>query len=219
MASFQDLLQQIFRAAHFPVEAYAPPHWSITPEIIGELRVLPYVDQWRRALENKWFHIKLEDQSIFVFDQTTGEPSYNFIHSPIAADTFRAFLLTKKLDYTTRNRATYAEEYTLLIETAPLRENVTPIRYDVDSLAYKPGSHPMAHLHIGLDNPIRIALRRQMSPTAFSLFVMRQMYPESWVRLLTHSDQFKLRRILRDNLKLVQAAYWQPQDEFELNLN
>ncbi len=200
MASFQDMLQQVFRAAHFPVDEYAPAHWNLDQNMIGELRVLPYIDQWKLALKEKWFHIKMEDHSLFVFNNTTNEPSYQYLQSPLALESFRIFLLKKGLQYNKRNKAEYAADYEFSFDTASLKDNLTPIRYDVDKQAYKAGWHPMAHLHIGLDNGIRIALRRKLSPLAFSLFVMRHMYPESWVRLLPFSDQFKLRRVVRETL-------------------
>lgn len=212
------MLQQVFRAAHFPVEEYAPAHWNLDKSMIGELRTLPYLDQWRVAVEKKWFHVKLEDHSILVFNNTTDEPSYHFLHSPLDVESFRSFLLKRNLHYTQRNKAQYIDEYALALETAPLKNHITPIRFDIDKNAYKPGSHPFAHMHIGLDNSIRIALRRKVSPLAFSLFVMRHMYPESWVQLLSFSDKFKLSKILRDGLEPVEETYWKDSDKYEWHL-
>lgn len=218
MASFQDMLQQVFRAAQFPVDSYAPAHWSLDQNMIGELRVLPYIEQWKLALKKNLFHVKLEDHSILVFNNTTDNPSYHYLQSPLALESFRVYLLKIGLKYNQRNKAEHTADYELVFDTAPLKENLTPIRYDVDKQAYKAGSHPMAHLHIGLDNGVRIALRRKLSPLAFSLFVMRHMYPESWIRLLQFSDQFKLRRVLRDGLAFVEDEFWQDLDEIELHL-
>ncbi len=67
------------------------------------------------------------------------------------------------------------------------RKNFTPIRYDLDNNSYKTGVHPAAHIHIGLDNHIRIGLERELTPLAFLLFVIRQMYPRNWENLLESS--------------------------------
>ncbi len=211
-------LQQIFRAAHFPVEKYGSPHWKITQEIIGELRVLSYVDQWRRALYEEWFHVKLEDHSLLIFSDVPDRPSFSFLHCPIAVEPFRIYLNRRGVEFNARNRAIYAEEYEMEFETAELKRHVTPIRYDVDSNGYRTGVHPAAHIHIGLDNNVRIAVRREMTPLSFTLFVMRQMYPECWAKLLERREQFRLQGAIRDGLQLVQADYWKENDGLELHL-
>jgi hypothetical protein len=215
---YREILQNVFRLAHFPLDKYGPPHWKVTPEIIGELRVLPYLEQWKRALQEGWYHVKLEDHSLFIFSDVDNAPSYSFLHSPVETESFRIYLSRQGLEYSSKNRSDHLDEYEMLFETASLRSHVTPIRLDVDRPSYRAGVHPMTHIHIGLDNSVRLAVQRELSPLSFVLFVMRQMYPVCWSRLLERSDKHWMRRVIRTSLPLVAEAYWSEDDQLELHL-
>lgn len=215
---YRNKLQQVFRAAHFPVDRYGPPHLKITPKIIGDLRELSYIEQWKAALQNEWFHVKLEDHSLFIFNATIDNPSYSFLHAPVATESFRTYLNRQDLEYSARNKSAFSEEYAMLLETAAFRQHLTPIRFDVDKTGYRAGVHPMAHIHIGLENNVRLAVRREMTPLSFVLFVMRQMYPDSWARLLGRPEQFRLQQAIRDKLQFVSEEYWKEADNLELHL-
>ncbi|MDP5239650.1 DUF2290 domain-containing protein [Uliginosibacterium sp. 31-16] len=214
---YKKMLQPLFRLSSFPVYDYGFDGWKITDGVIRELRELSYFDQWKACIENSWYNVRLEDHSLFVFNDS-GEPSYSYIQAPVVAETFRGFLNRQGFDYSQRNRSEFLDDYELELGTAGVRLNVTPFRYDVDGGSYMQGRHPKAHLHIGLDNQVRLALRREMTPLSFSLFVMRQAYPDCWSKLMEKSDQICLRKIVRDGLKLVGEEYWMAHDQIELHL-
>jgi len=216
---YRSQLQAIFRLAGFPVASYGDPHFTLTPNIIGDLRARPYLAQWQVASANEWFHLRMEDHSLFMFDGREGHTSYSYLQCPLDLMTFREFLRRRGLDCNGRNMRDFQDEYGLVVETAELRSNVTPIRYDLDAAGYRPGVHPFAHMHIGLDNSIRLGLRRRMSPVSFCLFVMRHMYPESWVRLLERSARCRLPSLVRIALPLVEEEFWSDVDQIEAYLN
>lgn len=211
-------LQQFHRASGFPVLEYGPDHFVVTPHVIGALRELEYLDQWRRAIEERWFHVRLEDHSLFLFNDVPGAPTFSFLHAPIVVETMREFLAARGLDYNQRNREEHSEVYQLALETAVLRKHVCPIRFDFDPVGYRAGVHPLAHVHIGLDNQVRLSARRQFSVESFTLFVMRHMYPSSWEKLLGGMDNPRLERIVRASLKAVPAHCWTARDQVELHL-
>jgi hypothetical protein len=215
---YRHRLRNIFRSASFPVFEYGPDHFYVTSSIIGELRELEYFDQWRKAIQSGWFHVRLEDHSIFIFNESAASPSLSFLPSPIVCESFREFLASKDVDYTARNRSMYLEEYQLVIETAQLREHVQPIRFDFDPAAYREAIHPLAHLHVGIKNNIRIAFGRQMSAESFVLFVMRQAYPECWERLLAQAPAASLMKTIRLALPAVPPDRWTEVDRLELHL-
>ena len=215
---YRQRLQSVFRFAHFPVAEYGDDHFVVSAKIIGQLRTLPYLDQWRKALDERWFHVRLEDHSLMVFDDTHGSPSYSYIQCPLELESMRDYLNGTGREFNQRNAREAQEEYEKLWETAELRKHLTPIRYDYDPPGYLAGSHPLGHIHIGLGNNIRIGVRRVMSPTAFSLFVMRQMYPDCWKRLLDYSGTCGLPNHCRNGLPLVSPPYWQARDEIETYL-
>jgi len=210
--------RQLFRAAQFPVQhEFELGHFVPTADVIGELRELSYFDQWRAATENKWYHLKLEDHSLFIFNEGALNPSYSFLHAPIIAPTMREFLRSKDLLVTAANVREHLEEYSLVLDTAEFRQHVLPIRFDYDPTGYRTGVHPLAHLHFGLENSVRVGLARGMTAEAFVLFVMRQMYPECWERLLSQRDNFKLRSSIRTSLSAIPTPYWGDLDSLELH--
>lgn len=215
---YRQRLQPVFRLAGFPVYDYGPDHFKPTKEMVGQLRTLDYADQWRTALIEKWYHARLEDHSLLIFDDSEPHPSYSYLHCPLEIETMRDFLGRTGRDYNFRNIREAQEEYEQIFETSAYRANVTPIRYDIDMHGYLSGSHPLGHLHIGLGNSIRLGVRRVLSPVAFSLFVMRQMYPESWKRLLGYAAHCRLPHLCRTGLPLVGVEHWQANDEIEAYL-
>lgn len=213
------LLRPYFRYAGLGVTAFAEGHFRFTNDMVFELRQLNYVEQWKRSHAMRWFHVLLEDSSFFAFSTLGGKPSYSYYPCPLEIETLREFLLARDIEPTKRNRLEFIEEYQLAIETAPLREFLTPIRYDIDRSSYRVCIHPYAHLHIGWDNQIRIATRRVMTPLAFVLFVIRQIYPDNWSRLLEQRAGLRLVEKIRTELEEVIDPYWQADDEFQTYLN
>jgi hypothetical protein len=192
--------RQFIREAHFPVLEWGDPHFSFTKSVVQSLRIMSYHEQWRNSFYNGWFHIKLENLSLMTFSVQDGFPSYSYIDRPIDVPSFREYLASKGEPFTQKVRDQYNSEYEEVISTAKFRPHVTPIRYDFDPTGYRAGVHPVAHIHIGTDNQIRVGTRRELTPTAFLLFTMRQLYPECWERLLSKRDSLKLKRKIRDNL-------------------
>ena len=211
-------LQKFLRAAGFPVLEYGPDHFAVTPQIIGALRELEYLDQWRRAVDERWFHVRLEDHSLFLYSDVPGAATYSFLHSPILVETWREFLTARGFDYSRRNREEHAEAYQIALETAALRKHICPIRFDQDPVGYRAGIHPLAHVHVGLDNQVRLGVRRQLSVESFTLFVMRHMYPACWERLLDGMDNSNLERVVRASLQAVPDDCWTSRDQVELHL-
>jgi hypothetical protein len=171
------------------------------------------VDQWKESLEQNWYHLRLEDHSIFVFDTVRATTSYSFLDRPIDVPTFREYLTARGLAFDTKNRERFSDEYQEVMATAALRRHITPIRYDQDTNAYRIGVHPAAHIHIGVDNPIRIPVRRYLDPRAFVLFVIRQMYPECWERLQAGLNPMELERSIRHSLQQIEEKYFQDLDQ------
>lgn len=57
----------------------------------------------------------------------------------------------------------------------------TPIiRYDVSYKQWKRVLHPVAHIHLGINNPSRIATDKIFTPEFFTMFVIRTFYSQYW---------------------------------------
>lgn len=211
---YEARLRRFFRAAHFPVLEYGPPHFIVTPQIIATLREVTYLEQWQLARRNKWFHVCTEDHSLFIFSEA-GNASHSFLHAPLELQSMREYLGSRGLPYDTRTVQEHRDAYDLIFETAELRTHILPIRYDCDPVAYEEGVHPHAHLHFGLENNVRLGMQRLLTPEAFVLFVMRQMYPQCWRRLVERRDELYMSRAIRESLDLVPAANWTAVDQLE----
>jgi hypothetical protein len=191
-------------------------------DMASRARDLSYIDEFRYYVENNLFDFRLVDLGLFQFKwQARGDISYCYYQNPQEIPSYSEFLseqLGPGFDNLDSVGDAFREEYDLVISTANLRESVTPIRYDLSPGLYECGVHPAAHLHIGMDNSIRIAVRRLMSPVSFVLFVLRQMYPDAWRHCLDRTDPRILVAEVRESLDEVEAMYFQDRDHLQLVL-
>lgn len=215
---YKPLLQQYFRDASFPVDEWGESNFRLTAENVSELRSLDYVDRWRVSIDNGWFHVKTKDNSLLIFSEINGCPNYSFLHCPLDVPSYEEFLLGMDIEVSRENKLKYREDYEMELQTASLKKHLFPLRYDYAPGAYQAGLHPLGHIHIGISNPIRVAVRRTLTPLAFSLFVMRQMYPACWEKLLVKHAEHKLPRRVRDSLSQVTDDYWKDEDLCEMYL-
>lgn len=214
---YQETFRAYVRLARLRCD-FGDPHFRVTPDVIRELRPREYIDQWRLARENRWYHVRFPDQSLMLFGLYPS-PSFSFLDRPIDAKSIEDFLESRGLSVSSRSVRACEEEYSDYLSTVPLRRHWTPIRYDYDTKSYRSGVHPAAHLHIGLENDIRIGLRRELSPLAFFLFVVRQMYPASWERLLLQSDSARLPKRVRAELEEIGSPFFCEKDLSEMYLH
>lgn len=212
---YRQQLQAIARESHFPIESYGEDHFVLTPAIVAELRVKSYMEQWQAAIENKWFHIRMQDHSLFQFAEGA-TPTFSFLHCPLEVMSFVEFLSQIGEENTPESRRKYRDEYSKVVETASERQYITPIRFDYDPVGYRPGVHPVAHIHVGLSNDIRLCSNR-MNAVSFVLFVMRQMYPRSWERLLGRHNLNRFVRSIRSPSTNLPPKFWGALDGIELH--
>lgn len=175
--------------------------------VAAQLRHLPYLEQWRLMTKNGWFRYRLEDHSLLWMD-AGANPSYHYLPSPIDALSLRAFGAERGLFGSALYSATVRNEYDLYLDTAPARAHVTPIRFDTDLNGFSHECHPLAHIHFGFESNVRIGTRRHWNAVAFSLFVIRQCYPDNWRVLLTRPSAAALERRVRRSLREVALSHW-----------
>jgi hypothetical protein len=97
-------------------------NFKITKDVILILRELDYINQWKTAKENDWYHLYLADHSFFIFNTTEGKPSYSFYDRPIDAKTIKEFLEDIDEPATQRNFNLYQEEYDTYLTTVNYRK-------------------------------------------------------------------------------------------------
>jgi hypothetical protein len=188
----------------------------------GAVRDLTYIEEYQCYLDESLFDFRLTDRSILQFKHFgEQEISYCYYQSPFDVPSYRDFLAEQFGPDPEAIEAagdSFADDYSLAIDTARLRKNLLVVRYDFDPGLYEHGVHPAAHIHFGQGNEIRISVRRLMEPMSFALFIIRQLYPESWRRFLEWSDAHIVCRAVRENLEMVEEGYYNTWDKLQLVL-
>lgn len=190
-------------------------NFELSLENIKKLRELEYINQWKLAFNSNWFHIKFEDHSLITF-QNNPSPSFQYLECPLDVPTLGEYITNTGRTPKDKHSSIFQEEFEMVFDTAELRSNTTPMRYDYDEKSYRAGVHPVAHLHIGINNQIRIGLDREMNPISFLLFVIRQRYPANWENILKSSFEKNLLSLVRNSLPVVAQKYKAPFDTNEL---
>lgn len=145
-----------------------------------------YKDLYQNLVDNRDYDILLKDDSIMQMSFHNGESRLMFIQNPQEFITFEDFLNSIDIDVHESQMEVahelYDDDYQQALECMNLNSGATYMRYDVDSRGreHKENIHAYTHLHIGLNNNIRIPVGKYMTPLSFTVFVIRQVYLELW---------------------------------------
>lgn len=146
---------------------------------------------YKTAMKNRDYDFVLFDGSFLQFSVTNSDSGldngiirYAYFPNPRKHQTYGEFLMDNDTTYEEAGDL-FAEEYEQYVSEARLKNIVTPIRYDYDFGAYQKDSHhPVSHLHIGSEENVRIPISKILTPQAFMLLVIRNMYYDHWKKAL-----------------------------------
>ncbi len=172
------------------------------------VRPLPYLDQWRTIVDKKWFSYKLEDHSVFSFDEEAH--SYSYLPCPLDVISLREFSKARGVTGSDVYSSDNQLNYEIYLSTASVREHVAPVRFDLDRRGFNHECHPLGHVHIGHDSQMRIGTERSWTPLSFFLFILRQNYPGKWKVLLTRPSAAALPSRVRGGLRVHDEAFLKP---------
>lgn len=184
-------------------------------------RAQDYERLWTLIMKNKMYDLLLTDQSLLLYNvDTSTKTSYCYYQAPLSVQSYEDFAFEKYGDDWKHVPANARDEYELAMESITIQVPATPMRYDYDPKSRSPGRHPAAHLHIGIDSHIRLAVKYVLTPYAFTLLVLRQCYPDHWAALLNleKDGELRLRQKVREPLLPYPAGLWTSGDERELYL-
>ena len=139
---------------------------------------------YKTAMKNLDYDFVLFDGSFLQFS-VTGHANneiirYAYFPNPRSHRTYYEFLIDNETTYDEAGDM-FTEEYEQYVSEARLKNIVTPIRYDYDYDAYaKDSHHPASHLHIGLEENVRIPISKIITPQVFLLLVIRNIYFDHW---------------------------------------
>ncbi len=177
-----------------------------------------YVDIWEFCYEKQIYDFLLQDDSLLQFRANSFRPSldvnYVYYECPyIPKESFEKFFEQAKIE-----RGEDLDKYELLVEEYELRplekrETVTPLRYDYSPELYSRGRHPASHIHFGYENNIRVGTRKILRPLSFTLFIIRQCYPDQWDKLKNQEGTGLLCKNISVDLEDVPEEYFRELDK------
>jgi len=140
--------------------------------------------------DNLDYDILLADDSMITMNMEGGLVRMVYLQNPIKhIDILEYVSMYHKDDLNVCSvdelREIYKEEYERHLATLELNKAAVYIRYDEDPTLYRPMVHPYIHLHIGMNNNIRIPSSVEMTPLTFILFILQQVYYDVWVKEFT----------------------------------
>lgn len=177
-------------------------------------KTLPYEKLWEFYISNLSYFFLLKDSSILWFDITNTCPTFIYFSCPYVCKTYSDFLLSRNLIPKIVGDS-YLSDYEIYLTQCLKNENPVSIRYDYDPISYREGIHPCSHLHIGMDNDIRLGLKTILNPLSFALIVLRQLYPFVWSQLLIDKSYENLLKSYKSKMIKIEKKYYKSKDDWE----
>ena len=146
-----------------------------------------YQEVYQNLVDNRDYDILLKDDSMFQMNLSNGESRLVFIQNPLKYISFETFLENigweVEPEMIAQLRETFDEDYHQTLEGMDLNSGAVYLRYDVDARGRigNENVHAYTHLHIGINNSIRIPVGIYLTPLAFTMFVVRHVYYDLWV--------------------------------------
>lgn len=146
-----------------------------------------YKSLYQNLVDNRDYDILLKDDSMLQMSLNGGESRLMFIQNPLMHISFETFLeemgLEATQEMTNQLHEAFDEDYHQALEGMNFNSGAVYLRYDVDARGRKNNEniHAYTHLHVGLNNSIRIPVSLHLTPLAFTMFVVRHVYYDVWV--------------------------------------
>jgi hypothetical protein len=197
-------------------------------EFIQATRSNRHTELHKIATKNHDYEILLKDDSIFQFTWNENKLRYAFIQNPttyVSKDEFLAKIYTPEdllqlsdEDYIDliENINDWEYEQFFIEQSLNLESNI--IRYDLDSKGYLPLIHPYSHLHIGVNQNLRIPCSKILTPLKFVIFAIKNTYYDQWKDAFRTENFSQKVRDSKATCINVPPQYWQAEERFELFL-
>lgn len=144
----------------------------------------------KTALDNLDYEVILKDDSIFQISKDSDSLRFCFIQNPnfnFSKNDFVKYLYSEdgllEIDDDTLScfiSEIDENEYEQFLNEQELNLHSTIIRYDYDKKGYKPLLHSCSHIHIGLNENLRIPCSIILTPLKFVVFCLKQIYYDKW---------------------------------------
>lgn len=179
---------------------------------ISTVRGLSYVEIWRTHIKRRWYDFRLKDNSLFYFYKERTKVNMSYLGCPYNCMTNEEFRASYAADLEENKIEEMYEEY---LSTANLKPNPNYFRYDIEKTSYREGEHPVAHIHCGMMDSVRIGVSKELDFMSFAAFILRQIYVDKWGIVLNNDNDYHELYIHKANLSDIAPQYYQPKDRYQ----
>jgi hypothetical protein len=186
-----------------------------------------YKEIYDLTLKNLDYEIILVDDSVFQFSFTPIR--YGFIQNPLEFVSKQNYLLElysndEFLDFSDDELnllldSINEDEYEQFLNEQEINKQANYIRYDATDSGYRPLIHSYSHIHIGMNENLRIPSSRIITPFCFVMFCIRNTYYDDWKDAIVGIPDFQ--NMMNDcklNCNQLIDTYWGRNEELELYL-
>lgn len=178
---------------------------------IAAIRALEYKDVWGEHVRNQWYDIRLDDNSLLYFYRDNTSVSFSYLGCPYECEPYSIYRSKQELhdfeDYFVQ------ELYENELTSSQIKNNPCYFRFDYDEGSYRPGEHPVAHLHCGLMENVRIGFKIKLDIMAFVAFILRQVYVQHWNLVLNNQDDYRELFFCKSNLCNIEDSFYKQWDK------
>lgn len=139
-----------------------------------------YKDLYMNGLQNSHYNILLIDHSYLQFGWTSDDDiRFAFYANPFVLNGKGLDNFKKIKDLFEADMLDF-EQYSTLLNDAKPESRIPLIRYENSPAQHRGLQHPCSHFHIGHHSENRWAVKRILTPCAFSMLIAKQYYSEFW---------------------------------------
>jgi hypothetical protein len=140
-----------------------------------------YATIYETGLKLSHYNFSLMDYSYFQFSwEKEDVVRYAFYPNPyLSGDKDAVIKLKRWRELLSAEMISY-EDFLDLLRGRPADVRVPVIRYENSPDQYRSLKHPCSHMHIGHHSDNRWALDRLLTPSAFTLLILKQYYGQHW---------------------------------------
>jgi len=184
------------------------------------------VETYKCAIKNGDYDFLLNDESILQFQKNSDDLRYAFIQNPynfISKDEYVTLIYTaedlEELSEFSIEEMVDENEYEQFLNEQSLNSVSNYFRYDCSPAGYRPLVHSHSHFHIGMNENVRIASSKMITPLKFTKFCIKNTYYENWKSQFELDPNFAVEVIkMKNDCLPLSADKWDPAENNDLHL-
>ena len=169
-----------------------------------------HIEIYNTIRDNLDYEIILMDDSFFQFSIEKNYLRFSFIENPSFNFTKYDYLKVcfpeediYNLTDEDINAMINENEFEQFLNEQEINSNLMYCRYDYDGKGYSPLLHSYSHMHIGLNENLRMPSSIVLTPLQFVLFCIKQVYYDVWK---LHKEKFDINDIAKELLNAKQQC-------------